>query len=272
MKLNKPKAQLMMYILAALFFVAGFFAVIWPVRTWSVQIDRDMKEYEELKKENEESSQAEVSPMPPVQEEERLLSAQETLETPHESSQMAVDWAACRKTNADIAAWLTIPGTPIDYPVVKTDDPDYYLGHTFSGKESAVGTLFSLGDADYETPGRNIAIYGHHMRAKDKMFTPLMQYKNPEFWEAHKTVYLDTPEHRRAYTIFAVINMSIGDWNPSKTDFPNDEAFANYIARAKRCALYDTGVQPTDHIVTLITCDRSYGGEDGRLIVMAAEQ
>ena len=39
-------------------------------------------------------------------------------------------------------------------------------------------------------------------------------------------------------------------------------------------ALYETGVQveADDHILTLITCDRSYGGASGRLIVMAVQQ
>ena len=46
--------------------------------------------------------------------------------------------------NPDFIAWLRIPGTNVDYPVVQTDDPDDYLTHTFSGKQSVVGTLFSL--------------------------------------------------------------------------------------------------------------------------------
>ena len=39
-------------------------------------------------------------------------------------------------------------------------------------------------------------------------------------------------------------------------------------------ALYETGVPVTaeDHVLTLITCDRSYGGADGRLIVMAVQE
>ena len=54
------------------------------------------------------------------------------------------DLAACQAQNDDFIAWLSIPGTPIDYPVVRTGDPDYYLNHTFSGRKSYLGTLFSL--------------------------------------------------------------------------------------------------------------------------------
>lgn len=34
--------------------------------------------------------------------------------------------AACKEANRDFAAWLKIPGTDIDYPVVRTNDVDYY--------------------------------------------------------------------------------------------------------------------------------------------------
>ena len=68
--------------------------------------------------------------------------------------------------------------------------------------------------------------------------------------------------------------MHNGDWEPSTADFTNDEDFLGFADRAKAQALYDTGVevQASDQILTLITCDRSYGGKDGRLIVMAVKQ
>ena len=73
--------------------------------------------------------------------------------------------SACKKKNSEFIAWLKIPGTKVDYPVVLTDRVDYYLDHNFNRKQSKLGTLFSLAKTDYETPGRNIAIYGHHMKA-----------------------------------------------------------------------------------------------------------
>ena len=100
-----------------------------------------------------------------------------------------VNLEACKAQNRDFVAWLKIPGTKINYPVVWTDQVDYYLTHTFSGKESKIGTLFSLGKTDYQSPGRNIAIYGHHITTSGgDMFQPLMSYKMHSFWENHKTI------------------------------------------------------------------------------------
>ena len=186
-----------------------------------------------------------------------------------------VDLDACKTQNADFVGWLKIPGTKISYPVVWTDRVDYYLTHTFSGKESKVGTLFSLGKTDYKTPGKNIAIYGHHITTSGgNMFQPLMSYKKQNFYQSHKTVYFDTLYDLGEYTVFAVINMRNSEWDPSKASFTNEADFLAFVSRAKAAALYDTGVEVTakDHILTLITCDRDYHNPDGRLIVMAVKQ
>ena len=186
-----------------------------------------------------------------------------------------VDLDACKAQNSDFVAWLKIPGTKINYPVVWTDNVDYYLTHTFSGKESKIGTLFSLGKTDYKSPGRNIPIYGHHITTSGgNMFQPLMSYKKQSFWESHKTIYLDSLYHLGEYAVFAVINMQNGEWDPAAASFSGDQAFLNFLRRAKAQSLYDTGIEVNadDHIITLITCDRSYHDKDGRLLEMAVEQ
>ena len=185
------------------------------------------------------------------------------------------DLAACKATNDDFIAWLKIPGTKINYPVVRTDDVDYYLTHTFTGKQSKIGTLFSLGRTDYETPGQNIAVYGHHITTGGgNMFQPLLSYKKQSFWEKHKTVYFDTLYDFGEYTVFAVFNMTLGEWDVAASSFVDDLAFQAFLTRAQTASLYDTGVAVSvqDHILTLITCDRSYHGKDGRFIVMAVKQ
>lgn len=99
----------------------------------------------------------------------------------------SVDVEACVAQNPDFAAWLTIPGTPVDYPVVRSNRTDYYLTHLFSGENSKLGCLFSLPSADYQTPSRNIAIYGHHLSHSDAMFSSLVQYKDSGYCAAHST-------------------------------------------------------------------------------------
>ena len=74
--------------------------------------------------------------------------------------------------------------------------------------------------------------------------------------------------------MFAVINMQNGEWDPAAASFSGDQTFLNFVRRAKAQALYDTGIEvnANDHIITLITCDRSYHDKSGRLLVLAVEQ
>lgn len=187
------------------------------------------------------------------------------------------DLAACQAKNPDFIAWLKIPGTNVSYPVVLSDNTDYYLTHSFTGKQSKLGTLFSLKKTDYLTPGRNIAIYGHHITntsSGELMFRPLLSYKKQSFYEKHNTIYLDSLYHTGIYKVFAIVNLVKGEWDPSTASFASDADFLAFIRQAQARSLYDTGVEVTaaDRILTLITCDRSYAAADGRLIVLAVEQ
>ena len=268
-------------LLAALLLIGGMLAVVLPVLQWDAEVSAEAGEYEQLREQNRQAEVRETVEeetlnqhiVPPISLAEEGLPVQQSESAVGE--QAMVDLSAYLAQNPDFVAWLRIPGTNVDYPVVQTDNPDYYLNHTFSGKSSVVGTLFSLADADYAAPGRNIAIYGHHLRSSgEKMFTSLMRYKNPDFYEDNKTVMLDSLYRHREYTIFAVMNMKVGDWEPSRTTFSGDAAFMAFVNRAKSESLYDTGVEvgADDHILTLITCDRSYAGKEGRLVILTVER
>ena len=268
-------------LLAALLLIGGMLAVVLPVLQWDAEVSAEAGEYEQLREQNRQAEARETVEeetlnqhiVPPISLAEEGLPVQQSESAVGE--QAMVDLSAYLAQNPDFVAWLRIPGTNVDYPVVQTDNPDYYLNHTFSGKQSVVGTLFSLADADYAAPGRNIAIYGHHLRSSgEKMFTSLMRYKNPDFYEDNKTVMLDSLYRHSEYTIFAVMNMKVGDWEPSRTTFSWDAAFMAFVNRAKSESLYDTGVEvgADDHILTLITCDRSYAGKEGRLVILAVER
>lgn len=185
-----------------------------------------------------------------------------------------IDLEACLAQNKNFVAWLSIPGTVISYPVVRSDDSAYYLGHLFNGKKSKLGCLFSLKSSDYRQPSQNIAIYGHHLSHSDAMFSTLIDYKQEAYYAEHGVITLDSIYGRRSYRIFAVLNMKVSDWDPAAVSFGSGKAFLQFVNRAKRKALFNTGVEvkEDDHILTLITCDRSYGGASGRLIVMAVQE
>ena len=277
-------APLIMLAMALL--IAGIAAITIPVLMTDRDLRRDAETYAAFN--SLVKSTAENTKEPSLERKERVIvpAQQEAVQPmpteytpthpPNAVSYMTgVDLTACKAANEELIAWLQIPGTPVDYPVVWSDDTEYWLHHTFTGKKSDLGTLFSLRKTDYQTPGKNIAIYGHHIRSKrEVMFSPLLAYKDAGYYPGHETVYLDTLYGPGVYTIFAVVNMHVDDWDPSAAAFAEDEDFKAFVDQARAQSLYDMGVDVTadDQILTLITCDRSYGGKSGRLVVMAVKR
>ena len=106
------------------------------------------------------------------------------------------------------------------------------------------------------------------------MFSPLISYKKAEFYQAHRTIHLDTSNGTYTYKVFAAFNMRYDDFTPEKADFETEDDFACFMDFVKSANLHESDVTVTsdDHLLTLITCDRTYGGEDRRLAVMAVRK
>ena len=256
--------------LAAAMAVTGAAMLLCPLIGQNTEMNRSAAEYDDLRVQLKSEEPAQATDAPENRSTLRQMfdavgfpsTTQVPLELPEQDENppeinigTGADLAACLAQNDDFIAWIKIPGTNVDYPVVWTDDAEYYLHHTFTGKQGAAGTLFSLMKTDYS----------------EKMFTSLMRYKDADFYAGHETVLLDTLYESGSYRIFAVLNFRSGEWDASQANFESDAAFLEFIRYARRNALYDTGVTvgAEDSILTLITCDRSYDGKAGRLAVVA---
>lgn len=64
------------------------------------------------------------------------------------------------------------------------------------------------------------------------------------------------------------------DFTPEKADFETEDDFARFMDFVKSANLHENDMTVTgdDHLLTLITCDRTYGGADGRFVVMAVRE
>ena len=88
--------------------------------------------------------------------------------------------------NPDVYAWISIPGTAIDYPVLQREnDNTYYLDHTIDHEEKTEGAIFTenYNNTDFEDP--NTVIYGHDMR-NGSMFKGLLDYRDKTFFDQNK--------------------------------------------------------------------------------------
>lgn len=173
--------------------------------------------------------------------------------------------------NSDLAGWIQIDETNINYPVMQSkQDPDFYLKHNFEKADSPHGCPYVQANCDLQTPSDNILVYGHNMK-DGTMFSDLLQYKRESFWEQHRIIQFDTLTAQAEYTVMAVFRGEAEDLFAyyQCTDAETPQEFASYVDACKDAALYETGVTATygDRLLTLSTCDDS--GKNSRMVVVA---
>ena len=167
-----------------------------------------------------------------------------------------ISWENLRKINPEVAAWITIPGADISYPVVQGTDDEYYLKHNFQGKEDLFGCVFLGHDSKKNLTDSHSFLYGHNMEG-NMMFANLNRYERPEFLQSCPTFEITTPERKYFYRIFSVEQAA-----PQSAAFEygyqlKSRAYKLQLSILKENSMYDTGVMPqeTQRMVTLITCN-----------------
>lgn len=178
----------------------------------------------------------------------------------------SVDFAALREINPDIVAWIYSPDTPISYPVVQGADNDYYLHHMFNGDYNGAGCLFldANNNCDFSDP--NSIIYGHNMR-DGSMFNSLVQYTKKEYYDAHSTILLMTPEKNYKLEVFSCYILS--GWGDAwRVKFNSDADYYAWLMKSWEATGTETNFKPEegDRIVTLSTC--AYQFDDARYVVL----
>lgn len=181
------------------------------------------------------------------------------------------DLAVLQEENPDCIAWVSIPGTSIDFPVMQSRDaPEFYLKHDFDRNYSEYGLPFLDARCDLETSG-NLMIYGHHMN-DGSMFSALLKYEDKGYLTEHPMIILETECGAESYAVAAVL-CATGSYEPDEWSIFNcfdltEQDIREITARQ----LYDTGMElvPGDQILTLATCE--YSQRNGRLAVIAVRE
>lgn len=112
-----------------------------------------------------------------------------------------VDFAALQEQNPDIFAWLYVPGTDIDAPVLQSHiTDDYYKTHTADGKEGSMGALYTEMANLMNLCDFNTIIHGKD-RGEGDLFYDLHQFENPDYFREHSRFYIYLPGNVLTYEI-----------------------------------------------------------------------
>lgn len=170
-----------------------------------------------------------------------------------------------QETISGNVAWITIPDTKIDYPIMQGEDNTEYLNKAPDGSFELSGSIFldSRNASDFSDPYS--LVYGHHME-NGIMFGALDSFLEENFFHSHQTGTLIVGDKAYTLTFFASKTESARDqflFNPENT------AYADAMREIQNGAgVFDSSVSTEGkRILALSTCKADLS--DDRTMVFA---
>ena len=258
---NKPK-KLLYKILLVVFLIAFLVCAIVLARNAIVQkraedLYADMASESVVEETEEAEPEMESETETETETEELDLLAQKGIEIPEKN----LDWDALYEENEDIYAWIYIPNTQVDYPILQhPTDMNYYLDRNVDGSSGYPGCIYTqnINSKDFMDP--MTVLYGHNMK-NGSMFHTLHDFEDGVFFDENKYVYIYMPDVTYVYEILAAYTFS--DKHLLYTyDFETPESFDVYLDEFK-CSRgmtdhvredMDVEVNGYSHVITLSTC------------------
>ena len=169
-----------------------------------------------------------------------------------------IDFDELQKQNTDIYAWIKIPNTRIDYPILQSAEDDaFYLNHNADKEYTRYGAIYTemKNKTDFTDP--NTVVYGHNMR-NGTMFRDLHKFREAEFFSQNKYIYVYTRGHILTYEICAAYRYDnrhiLNSFN-----FSDPKIFAEYIEFVKNpksiiVQKREVEMDTNSKILTLSTC------------------
>lgn len=115
-----------------------------------------------------------------------------------------IDFDALQESNDEIYAWLNVPGTKVDYPIVQSkESDDFYLKHSATDKKySASGAIYTQSMNSTDFSDRVTVIYGHNNYG-DTFFTTLHNFEDEETFNENEYFTVYTPNRKLTYQIIS---------------------------------------------------------------------
>lgn len=189
------------------------------------------------------------------------------------SGEVRIDFDVLKEQNQDIYAWISIPGTRIDYPVLQKRNSeelydDFYLTHTVDLTEGLPGSIYSQAINQTDFMDSVTILYGHNLK-DGGMFSSLHQFEDKDFFQGNRQVIIYMPDSTITYEIFAAVDFS-DVFIPYEYDFDNPSEVHRYLDDIKECKgnfRENIKVSESDKILTLSTC---YSERDDRRLLIEA--
>lgn len=167
-----------------------------------------------------------------------------------------IDFKSLKQINSDTVAFIKVNGTNIEYPIVKTNNNDYYLTHSFNKNYNSAGWVFMDYRNKVDGTDKNMVIYAHNRR-DDSLFGTLKNILTEE-WQKNKENFIIpfiTETEKAEFQVFSVYKTESEEYYIT-TSFGTNQEFQTFIDTIKARSEKDFGINVTekDNILTLSTC------------------
>ena len=186
--------------------------------------------------------------------------------------QNPINFAELKEQNPEVYAWIYVPGTDVNLPVVQsTTDDNFYLNHNIDGDYAVEGAIYSqsMNAADFSDPVT--VLYGHNL-VNGSMFSTLHYFENEDFFAQHDTMYIYTLGHILTYKVVSayqyddrhILNsFDFSDPSVVRTYFDYVMAPNSLVENVRQ----GVTLQTNDKIVQLSTCTDTVNHTDTRYLV-----
>lgn len=197
-------------------------------------------------------------------------------DTQEEGGYLRHDFFALAEENKDIYAWIQMPDTKVDYPVLQSEEDNRYLDTNIDGTKGYPGCIYSNKCNSKEFTDYITVLYGHNMKSGD-MFGTLDYFYEEDFFDNYGTYTVETPEACRTYSVYAAVNYN-DKLIPAYYDVKSSAGRDEFVKSLEECkgnskTYFNDAVEISgeDKVLVLSVC---ISGQDDRryLIVSKLEE
>lgn len=205
-----------LYLMIAIVCILAAVGMVAGMVVQGIQENQQQEIYEDLAEAVGDNAVAEANQKPEVTGEEPVekeeLTEEELLEAKYKALEEKYDIEIPRKnidfeelqanTNQDIYAWIYVPNTQVDYPVLQhPEDNFHYLNYNMDGSKGLPGCIYTEMRNEKDFMDGLTVLYGHNMK-NGSMFAELHKYEDIEFFEQNPYFYIYTPDDILVYQVF----------------------------------------------------------------------
>lgn len=158
-----------------------------------------------------------------------------------------------KKKNPDTVAWIMVEGTSINYPIVQTDNNDYYLQRSFDRTYTYNGWTFMDFRNDSMLNDSNTIFYGHNLLNGTAFGSVRKIFDNAK--KANKILVITADGEKHTYKVFSGYEIDPEIYY-LQTNFDSLESYSSFLETIKNRSVLNISneVSTDDKIITLSTC------------------